>query len=127
MVVVLDTCALLWLTLAPDELTPAAHRAIAASTEVLVNSISIWEIGIKATRKKLDLGTSYTDYVQRLSMATEINIVPVDHQLLAHSVLLEWEHRDPADRVIVSLAQRYKAKIISDDSAIKAFYPDTIG
>ena len=127
MIVVLDTCALLWLTLAPEELSPAAHKVLAAGSELQVCSISIWEIGVKVKRKKLDLGVSYSEYVKRLSISSDLNILPVDHQLWAHSVLLDWDHRDPADRVIVSLAERSQARLISDDREIRAFYPNTIG
>lgn len=126
MKVVLDTCSLLWLTLDPSQLSQRAHRALAASEIILVSAISVWEIGIKATRKKLDLGTNFIDFVERLSGATDIEVVPVDHNLFAKSVLLDWAHRDPADRIIVSLAIMHKAKLLTDDLTIKDYYRDTI-
>ena len=122
MIVVLDTCAVLWLTLEPESLSLKAHKAIATADELIVSSISIWEIGLKATRNKIDLGTHFEDYVERLSMSSEIQILPVDHKMWMNSVLLDWKHRDPADRVIVALAEQFKAKLITDDVDINKFY-----
>ena len=124
--IVLDTCALLWFTLDPIELTPGAHKAIAAADAVLVPSIAVWEIGIKTKRGKLDLGCSYSDYVRRIGQAADLRLVAIDQQLWAESVLLDWEHRDPADRVVVALAARERARIVTDDRAIAEFYAKTV-
>lgn len=126
MTVVLDTCALLWLTLDPSELSLSAHKIISQSKNVLVCSISIWEIGIKTSRHNLALGMGFQEYVNLVSKASDLQIVPIDHNLWADSVLLDWKHRDPADRVIVALAQQEKATLISDDQHIKAFFEKTI-
>jgi PIN domain nuclease of toxin-antitoxin system len=45
----------------------------------------------------------------------------------AKSVLLPWEHRDPADRVIVALAQDLDATIITADDEIAKFYKRCLG
>lgn len=126
MTIVLDTCALLWYTIDPSELSLSAHKNISSSEEVLVSAISVWEVGIKTVRGRLNIGMSFQEYVELISKASDFQIVPVDHLLWAESVLLDWEHRDPADRVIVALAKRNQAKIISDDSEIKKFYKQTI-
>jgi PIN domain nuclease of toxin-antitoxin system len=124
--VVLDTCALLWLTLDPSELSPKAHKAISNAEQILVSSISIWEIGIKFQRKKIELGTSYVDYVDRVSSAAQIELVPIDHRQWVNSIKLDWNHKDPADRVIVSLASTLELQLITDDEQIRQFYKKTI-
>ena len=40
----------------------------------------------------------------------------------SYSVKLEWEHRDPADRVVVAIAKRNQAAIITADRKIASFY-----
>ncbi|WP_255377593.1 hypothetical protein [Planktothrix sp. PCC 11201] len=40
--------------------------------------------------------------------------------------MLEWEHRDPADRVVVAIAQRNQADIITADQKIASFYSSVI-
>jgi PIN domain nuclease of toxin-antitoxin system len=59
-VVLLDTHALLWWALDPDQLSPKATRAITAmeKTGGLASSISIWELGVKVQRGKLTLPLS---------------------------------------------------------------------
>lgn len=76
-------------------------------------------IGIKVIKEKLELGMSFPDYAMRIEAASEIEIVSVDHRLWMQSLYLDWNHRDPADRVIVALAQRNKAKLVTDDGAIR--------
>jgi PIN domain nuclease of toxin-antitoxin system len=122
MIAVLDTCALLWLTLESDSLSPKAHKAIAGADRLVVSAISVWEIGIKNSRKKLDLGTDYMDYVGRLSRISDVEILPVGHMLWERSSMLDWEHRDPADRVIVALATELGATLISDDAEMKEYF-----
>lgn len=120
--IVLDTCALLWLTCDPSQLSKKANRSIARAEKLVVASISIWEIGVKAKKRKLDLGVDFDEYVERVSRAEELEIVPVDHRLWAASIGLAWSHRDPADRVIVALAQRRDLSIVTDDSTMRSFY-----
>lgn len=55
-----------------------------------------------------------------------VTIVPVDLPTFLGVVDLEWDHRDPADRIIVATARRYRAPLVSSDRAIRSFYPDTI-
>ncbi|MEH1800023.1 MAG: hypothetical protein V7L02_10945 [Nostoc sp.] len=42
------------------------------------------------------------------------------------SVNLEWDHRDPVDRVVVALARSNQAAIITSDKAIANFYSEVI-
>jgi PIN domain nuclease of toxin-antitoxin system len=120
--VILDTCAVLWLTLDPEQLSSKAHKTISQASQLLASSISVWEIGVKALRGRLDLGCSFEEYASRLQQSLEIEIVPVDSDNWIRAVLLHWEHRDPADRVIVALAQRLSGTIVTDDKTIRSYY-----
>lgn len=127
--VVLDTHTLLWWTLDPVQLSPLAkqHCGAIPQTGALVSAISIWEIGIKTKRGDLELGIDLDDYVQRLRSLNGLAIEAVDVEHWLASLKLPWEHRDPADRVIVATAQRHDLPLISKDATIRAFYPKTIG
>jgi PIN domain nuclease of toxin-antitoxin system len=39
---------------------------------------------------------------------------------------LDWDHRDPADRVVVALATQRQARLITKDSVINDFYLATV-
>ena len=105
---------------------PAA--AACASIDALggyVVSVSIWEIGIKIQKGKLDLGMSLAQYVELIN---QVNIVQVsvDTSLWVESLALNWDHRDPADRLIVAFAKRNKSPLVSSDGMMKDFYPSVI-
>lgn len=86
----LDTCALLWITLKPDILTEAereiALEAIESGSAAL-SAISIWEIGIKIKKGKLKIGMPLEHYVRRIKELKGIEIVPVVRDVWNHSGL----------------------------------------
>ena len=127
--VVLDTSALLFWTLKPDALPRPAQRAIAKAESgagLLASAISLWEIGLKAQRGALSLGVSFQEYVRRLQCVDALTLLPVDASTWLRVLALPWDHRDPADRVIVATAQLQGIALVSSDSAITAFYPKTV-
>ena len=129
MSVVLDTCTLIWWSLDPAKLSSSAKEAcerMEKGEKGLVVSISIWEIAIKIKNKKLDLGVSLDAYVEALKKSDVIRIVAIDENLWLKSVALEWNHRDPADRVIVALANQYQASLVTADRIIAEFYSSVI-
>ncbi|MFM8006829.1 MAG: PIN domain nuclease, partial [Dolichospermum sp.] len=72
MSLVLDTCALIWWSLDPEQLSLLAQKAceqMEKDKNGLVASISIWEIAIKIKNKKLDLGISLEIYIKRLQQS----------------------------------------------------------
>ena len=129
MTVVLDTCALIWWSLDPNKLSLPAKSAceeMEVEKNGLVASISLWEVAIKIKNQKLDLGVSLTTYLETLQKSDVITIIPIDENLWLESVALEWSHKDPADRVIVALAQKYQADLITADKIIMGFYDSVI-
>ena len=129
MTVVLDTCALIWWSLDPDKLSLTAKSAcekMEVQKNGLVASISLWEIAIKIKNQKLDLGVALTTYLETLQKSDVITIIPIDENLWLESVSLEWSHKDPADRVIVALAKKYQADLITADKIIMGSYDSVI-
>ncbi|WP_414530207.1 type II toxin-antitoxin system VapC family toxin [Nodularia chucula] len=124
--IVLDTCALIWWSLDPDKLSQHAKEAcyqMEKEKNGLVTSTSVWEIAIKIKNKKLDLGVDIDEYVTTLKKSDVIRIIPIDEDIWLESVKLEWEHRDPVDRVVVAVAKTNQASIITSDQKIASFYP----
>lgn len=120
----LDTCALLYLTLKPEKLSRKAGQLCKEIRDngAYLSSISLWEIGIKWKNKKLDLGVSLDDYVSLVGKISGLEILPVDGRIWVDNVLLRWSHRDPADRTIVATALSRKLPIMTDDRLIGRFY-----
>ena len=129
MTIILDTCALLWWSLDPDELSTRAKIAIEEmerSKNSITSAMAIWEIAIKVKNQKLDLGVPLSKYVKRVQQSDVVNIIPVEDDLLVESVNLEWSHRDPVDRIMVALANHYDAPIITRDRKIRDFYANVV-
>jgi PIN domain nuclease of toxin-antitoxin system len=126
LMIVLDTSALLLWTLDPTQVPETAKSEIGASERIVVSSISIWEIALKVKRGKLEIPIRVRDYVDRLEKVERLEIVSMDIQTWLDNVDLDWEHRDPADRTIVSLARRLDCPLISSDRVIREYYPKTV-
>jgi PIN domain nuclease of toxin-antitoxin system len=120
--IVLDTHALLWWALDPEKLSPVAQRACERmETEGgVASSISIWELGVKVQRGKLELGIAIDDLARRIER-TAVDLVPVDTRTWLRSLALDWDHRDPADRVIVATALLRGLPVLTKDVALRGF------
>ena len=125
-VVVLDTSALLFWTLDAGKLSQPASSAIADAERILVSSISVWEIGVKVARGRLDIPLPVREFADALARINRVEILPVDTATWLRSVELRWEHRDPADRVIVATAELNACPLVTSDAAMRAFYPQSV-
>ena len=127
--IILDTCALIWWSLDPDKLSPKAKQTCDQMEQLkngIVPSTTIWEIAIKVKNRKLDLGINLDDYIAALQESDVIQLIPIDENIWLESVKLKWEHRDPADRVVVAMAEQYQAFVITADQKIADFYSSVI-
>lgn len=124
---VLDTCALLWLTLDPSQLSPSAKkflkRVISGYT---VSAISFWEIGQKVRKGTLDIGCLPSQYLSLVNKTQEISIQPVGAEIALGSTQLDWSHKDPADRIIVQTAIELNLPLLTADTVIQKFYSKSI-
>jgi PIN domain nuclease of toxin-antitoxin system len=122
-VIVLDTHALLWWALDPTQLSVAAARTLAEMEQHggFASSISIWELGIKVKRRQLELGISVAELARRVERSAAVELVAVDAAIWLKSLALDWEHRDPADRVIVATALVKGLPLLTKDRALHDF------
>jgi PIN domain nuclease of toxin-antitoxin system len=121
--ILVDTHALLWWALDPDQLSAKARDVL---TEMerhggFASSISIWEIGIKAKRGKLELPIAVDEFAHRIARSGVIEFVPVDTDVWLRSLALPWAHSDPADRVIVASALLRGVPLLTKDALIRKF------
>lgn len=121
--IVLDTHALLWWALDPDRLSPAAAASVREMERRggFASAISIWELGIKIQRGKLDLGISIEELVRRIDRSAIVQLLAVDTTTWLRSLALVWDHRDPADRIIVATALLQGVPLVTADAEIQRF------
>ena len=124
--VVLDTSALLFWTLDPTKLTALASQTINQASQIIISSISIWEIGIKVKKGKLEIPLPIDQFAHQLQKVKDVNVVPVETETWLTNLALNWEHRDPADRTIVATAQILQAPLVTSDRAIRDYYQQAV-
>jgi PIN domain nuclease of toxin-antitoxin system len=119
--VLLDTNALLWWVVDPDNIAPRVREELAAtSTELIVSAVSAWEVAIKTRAGRLPGGeTLLSVWDETLSgiRAEGIDITAAD-AIMASG--LPWPHRDPFDRILVAQAARRGLVLASSDATILA-------
>jgi len=119
----LDTHALLWAIISDDKLSKkAAHILHQPENEILVSSISFWEISLKFSLKKLRLIDVQPDDFPAACLKMGFSIVNMNaedsstyHQLSAKY------HKDPFDRMLIWTAIRNNYIFISKDENAKKY------
>lgn len=124
--VVLDTSTLLFWTLDPDRLSQRASATLESAPRLLVSSISLWEIGVKTAKGKLEIPVTVREYSDRLAGVERVEILDVDLETWLANLELNWEHRDPADRTIVATAAVRGCPLVTSDATILAFYDKAV-
>lgn len=121
--IVLDTHALLWWALDPEKLSPTATQTCQRMERDggFASAISLWELGVKIRAGKLSLPIPLNEFARRVETSGVVELVPVDASLWLRTVALDWAHRDPADRVIVSTALEKGLPILTKDETLHAF------
>ena len=125
--IVLDTHALVWWVSDDDQLSSKAVKAIKKELddevgEIIVSSISTWEIALLVEKKRLKLTMDVDEWIQTISMIDKVRFIPVDNQIAIQSVRLPGEfHPDPADRLITALARHLSAALITSDRKIRNY------
>jgi PIN domain nuclease of toxin-antitoxin system len=122
-VIVLDTHALLWWALDPEQLSKTAMTAVATMEQQggYASSISIWELGIKVQRGQLELPITIDEFAGRVQDGGVVELLDVDTAIWLRTLGLDWPHRDPADRVIVATALSKGVPLLTKDRVLHAF------
>lgn len=120
--ILLDTCALLWLSMEQSSLSEAAIEAIKSNKGFLyVSSISAFEVAIKVKKKKLKLKTAPLEWFKLLVELHGLKELPVTSDILITSVQLPEHHKDPCDRMIIATAKLNNLALLTADKEIKRY------
>jgi PIN domain nuclease of toxin-antitoxin system len=121
----LDTCAMIWLSEGAgisDSAKAVIERARRANAKLCVSAISAWEIGLLVAKDKLPAVTEplrwFNDFLSAGGVAVELLTPDI---LIASSFLPEMQHKDPADRIITATARANNLAIVTRDPMILAY------
>lgn len=123
--IVLDTHAWIWWVSSPAFLSETARQVIdeaVTQRNVLISSISTWEVAILVSRGRLKLTTSPDDWVAASEALPFFDFVPVSNNIALKSVQLPGIlHNDPADRIIIATAISLGAALVTKDEKIRNY------
>lgn len=123
--IVLDTHVLLWWVSGEVQLSKKAKAAIErerSEGELIVSSISAWEISLLVKRERLSISTDVNSWLATVNEIEALRFVPVDNEIALKAVELPGEfHKDAADRMIVATARALAAPLITKDQKIRDY------
>ena len=123
--IVLDTHVLVWWVSEDPILSKKAKTAIDKETkggEIVISSISAWEIAMLVERDRLVLSMDVDSWIATVAAIDAVRFLPVDNEIALKSVGLPGEfHKDPADRIIVATARKLAVPLVTKDEKIRAY------
>jgi PIN domain nuclease of toxin-antitoxin system len=123
----LDTNAFLWWLAATPRLGRQSKLAIAdPANAVWVSAATVWEIAIKTSIGRLDMGEPPEQCVPREMARYGFRSLPIEfkHALAVRGMPLH--HRDPFDRLLIAQAQIEGLQILTSDRVFAAYGVPTI-
>ncbi len=111
----LDTCALIWLSLGGGKLTKQALRLIDDAQMVSISTISAFEISHKYAKGGIELPCDPERWFYEVLKFHDIAEIAVDSQIAISSTKLPFIHSDPCDRFIIATAMRRGLPIVTAD------------
>lgn len=119
----LDTHAWIWYLEDDDRHwtreTSALLERSGAHARLLVCDISYWEVALKCAKGKLTLATDVAAWLQRAESAPDIVYRPLTRPVLLQSTRLAGTmHGDPADRMLIAMAQLDGVPLVTADRLI---------
>ena len=122
----LDTHALIWFVAGDRRLGRAARAAMEQEQARLhISAASVWEMAIKAARKRLELPHPVARYLaDRIDEG--YSVVPVEVSHAAAVEHLPFHHHDPFDRLLIAQALSQRFAVITRDRVFKKYGVDVI-
>ena len=119
--IVLDTHAWMWWASNDRHLPAAARRRIEAADEVGVAAISCWEVAMLVRQGRVELDREALSWVRDALALPRVAFLELTPAIAVRAATLEWEHRDPADRLIVTTALMFGVPLLTKDERIRSW------
>ena len=120
----LDTHTLLWIVEDHPQLSPEVRSLVDDSEHQLyISIVSWWELAIKISRRKLDLGSPLDEFMRRSHNA---GLVPcsLEARHAAYLATLEFHHGDPFDRALAAQSILDRLPLLSRDGIFDLYGVD---
>jgi PIN domain nuclease of toxin-antitoxin system len=122
MTLLLDTHTVLWFWWNDPQLSADAPSHICdAANRKLVSPATPWEVAVKVSIKKLDIGGPYRGFFPQHMLRNNFEWLPVTDDHLAALVGLPFHHRDPFDRLLIAQAIVEDIPVVGADPAFDLY------
>lgn len=119
MTYLLDTHIWIWSLIEPARLVPRVRRALgAASNELWLSPISVWEAMVLAEKGRIRLNRDLDDWVRLALSSAPILEAPLTFEIARESRLVSLPHEDPADRFLVATARVRDMVLVTADQRL---------
>ena len=120
--ILLDTHALIWWLFDDPKLSPAPREAVCDPRhEILVSSVSAWEVATKHRLGKLPEAGDLPDRFQHYVATARFRELPVT---IAHALAagrLPGPHKDPFDRMLIAQALGERLSVVTVDPVFASY------
>lgn len=124
--VLLDTNVFLWLHAEPERVGGLLPLLEDPTTERLVSAVVAWEIAIKHGLGRLQLPEPPQRWVPSRIQRGAMVVVPIELSHVLGVASLEHHHRDPFDRLLVSVAQALQIPVVTADPVFARYGIDVV-
>lgn len=122
-----DTHALIWMSSQTHRLSPHTCALLEDETNaVSASMVSFWEMAIKISLGKLDLGTDWMHKLQVFMHDNAVSCIPLRTEHCTTLASLPFHHRDPFDRMLIAQAQSEKLILISKDERLRGYEVEVV-
>ena len=119
--ILLDTCALLWLSSGLQPFSSIARERLRTASDLYFSPISAWEIAQKAEARALQLPVRPLEWMEGMILRYQLTEIPVSMEVLIHAAELPKHHKDPADRIILATALLNQLPVATGDRRFSAY------
>lgn len=127
MIYLLDTHIILWSLFEPHKITHHIRTILENDSDIkLVSGVNLWEISLKYSLGKLELGGTNPNELYEALLESGYEVVALENRLLAtyYQLPKKNDHKDPFDRLLIWQAISNGYTLITQDKKIKQYGAD---
>ena len=120
----LDTCAIVWDAIEPNQLSDKAKKAINRADEfnaLIISDISVWEVSMLIKRNRLSIESTPSHFLNLYLQTRNISVIQISPEIAELSVNFDESiNKDPADRIISATSIIQNAQLVTADKNLIA-------
>ena len=117
----LDTHAFLWFLQNDDRLPVQIRTIIENNKDIYISIVSLWEIAIKLSIKKLHLTNKTIEDMFYACREKDFSILNITSEHVKSIIDLPFIHRDPFDRMLIAQAKVEDMILLTCDQNIPQY------